>query len=53
MFMQHLLIYGSEIWGFMEDSSLETVELQYLKYILHVPITATNIAVRGELVHLI
>ena len=41
----------------MEDSSLEAVELHYLKHILHVPITATNIAVRGELgqlpIHLI
>ena len=41
---------------FMEDSSLEAVELHYLN-ILHVPLTASNIAVRGELgqlpIHLI
>ena len=44
-----ILSYESEIWGFMEDISLEAVELHYLKYILHVPLTETNIAVRGEL----
>ena len=37
--------------------SLEAVELHYLKHILHVPLTASNIAVRGELgqlpIHLI
>ena len=52
-----ILSYGAEIWGFMEDSSLEAVELHYLKHILHVPLTASNIAVRGELgqlpIHLI
>ena len=40
-----ILSYGSEILGFMEDSGLKAVELYYLKYILHVPMTATNIAV--------
>ena len=44
-----ILSYGAEILGFMEDSSLEAVELHYLKHILHVPLTASNIAVRGEL----
>ena len=52
-----ILSYGAEIWGFMEDSNLEAVELHYLKHILHVPLTASNIAVRGELgqlpIHLI
>ena len=52
-----ILSYGTEIWGFREDSSLEAVELHYLKHILHVPLTASNIAVRGELgqlpIHLI
>ena len=52
-----ILSYGAEIWGFMEDSSLEAVKLHYLKHILHVPLTASNIAVRGELgqlpIHLI
>ena len=52
-----ILSYGAEIWGFMEDSSLEAVELHYLKHILHVPLTESNIAVRGELgqlpIHLI
>ena len=27
-----ILSYGAEIWGFMEDSSLEAVELHYLKH---------------------
>ena len=44
-----ILSYGAKIWGFMEDSNLEAVELHYLKHILHVPLTASNIAVRGEL----
>ena len=52
-----ILSYSAEIWGFMEDSNLEAVELHYLKHILHVPLTASNIAVRGELgqllIHLI
>ena len=52
-----ILSYGAEIWGFMEDRNLVAVELHYLKHILHVPLTASNIAVRGELgqlpIHLI
>ena len=56
-YLTPILSYGAEIWGFMEDSSLEAVELHYLKHILHVPLTASNIAVRRELrqlpIHLI
>ncbi len=44
-----ILSYGCEIWGFAEDREMETTELRFLKYILHLPPSASNMAVRGEL----
>ena len=37
------------IWGFTENTDLEKVELRFLKAILHLPTSAPNMAVRGEL----
>ena len=44
-----VLCYGCEIWGFTKNEEIERIEMHYLKYILHLPKSATNIAVRGEL----
>ena len=44
-----ILCYGCEIWGFNNDRELELIELKYLKYILCLPLSTTNAAVRGEL----
>ena len=44
-----ILCYGCEIWGFTVKEEIERIEVQYLKYILHLPKNATNSAVRGEL----
>ena len=43
-----ILCYGCEIWDFSEKSDLEVVEMNFLKYVLHLPLNASNIAVRGE-----
>ena len=44
-----ILCYGCEIWGFTVKEEIERIEVQYLKYILHLPNNATNSAVHGEL----
>ena len=44
-----IMCYGSEIWGFQEDKSIEKVELWILKHMLHVLISTPTMAVRGEL----
>ena len=46
-----LLSYGCKIWGFYEDRDIERLEINYLKYVVHLlPIyNATATAVRGEL----
>ena len=41
-----LFCYGCEIWGFQNDYEIERVELNYMKYILHLP---ENFAVGGEI----
>ena len=38
-----------EIWGFTVKEEIERIEVQLLKYILHLPNNATNSAVHGEL----
>jgi hypothetical protein len=47
--LKPVMCYGSEVWGFNENKNLERVELRFLKYILHLPLSAPNMAVRGEL----
>ena len=32
-----ILCYGCEIWGFTVKEEIERIEVQYLKYILHLP----------------
>ena len=41
-----VLCYGCEIWRFTKH---EEIEMHYFKYILHLPKSAINITVRGEL----
>ena len=41
--------YAIEIWGFTVKEEIERTEVQYLKYILHLPNNAINSAVRVEL----
>ena len=36
-----ILCYGCEIWGFTVKEEIERIEVQYLKYILHLPNNAT------------
>ena len=40
--------YGCEIWGFTKNEKIERIEIHYLKCILHLPKSATNIAEHGE-----
>ena len=47
--LKPIMCYGCEIWGFTENTDLEKVELRFLKAILHLPTSAPNMAVRGEL----
>ena len=44
-----ILCYGCEIWSFTVKEEIERIEVQYLKYILHLPKNDTNSAVCGEL----
>ena len=43
------MCYGSEVWGFDNSPNVERIELKLLKFILHLPSSAPNTAVRGEL----
>ena len=46
---QNKEVYGCEIWGdFSEKSDLKVVEMNFLNYVLHLPLNASKIAVRGE-----
>ncbi len=44
-----ILCYGCEIWVFEENADLDRSEMRFLKYILHLPPSATSGAVCGEL----
>lgn len=44
-----VLSYGCELWGHVVDPEMEATEMHFLKYILNLPPSATNMAVRGEL----
>ena len=47
--LKPIMCYGSAVWGFTGDQHLERVELRFLKQILHLPASAPNMAVYGEL----
>ena len=36
-------------WGHVVDPELEATEIHFLKYILNLPLSATNMALHGEL----
>ena len=38
--LKPVMCYGSEIWGFTECKDLDRIELRFLKYILHLPLSA-------------
>ena len=40
-----IICYGCEILGFSERSDLEVVEMNFIMYVLHLPVNASNIAV--------
>ena len=44
-----VLSYGCELWGQALNPELEEIEIHFLKYILNLPQSATNMAVCGEL----
>ena len=44
-----VLSYGCELWGQAVNPELETIEIHFLKYMLNLPQSATNMAVCGEL----
>ena len=44
-----ILEYGCEIWGWMSCPELEKIHRQFCKFVLNVPISATNLGVYGEL----
>ena len=43
-----ILCHDCEIWSFTKKEEIERIELQYLKYFLHLPNNATNLAVHGK-----
>ena len=43
-----ILCYGCEIWGVI-DNELGSAEMNYLKFILHLPSKASNVATCGEI----
>ena len=47
--LKAVMCYGCEVWGFNENKHLDGIELRFLKYILHLPLSAPTTAVRGEL----
>jgi hypothetical protein len=44
-----ILTYGGEIWGFSNNSALESVNIKFYKYVLGVKKTTPNCMVYGEL----
>ena len=44
-----LLCYGSEVWGFNKDDTIERVHLQFLKKILRVKWNTGNSLIYSEL----
>ena len=45
----HVLLYGSEIWGFENIDIIERVHLHFCKLILHLKQSTPNFMVYGEL----
>ena len=43
-----ILLYGSEIWGCNTHKCIEMVHIKFLKYVLGLPLNASNAAVLGE-----
>ena len=48
-FVGSIIEYGCEIWGFTKSKELERIHLKFLKYILCVKSSTSNMAVYGEL----
>ena len=44
-----VLSCGCELWGHVVDPELEATEMHFVKYLLNLPPSATNMAVHGEL----
>ncbi len=47
--VEPILLYGSEIWGFVNIDIIEKVHLQFCKRILNVRSSTPNVMVYGEL----
>ena len=48
-FVGSILMYASEVWGFCKSKKLENIHTKFLKIILGVRKSSSNVAVYGEL----
>ena len=44
-----ILLYGSEVWGYEDCNVIETLHLEFCKYVMRVKKTTPNCIVYGEL----
>ena len=45
-----ILLYGADVWGYENNDILETLHLEFCKYILKVKNSTPNCIIYGELV---
>ena len=45
----HILLYGAEVWGYEKNDIVETLHLEFCKYIMKVKKCTPNCIVYGEL----
>jgi len=48
MLVRPILLYGSKIWGEKTNEQIESVQRRFCRYVLGLPLTATNAAKLGE-----
>ena len=48
VFVGSVLMYGTEMWGFTKETSIEKVHLKFCKKLLSVKLSASNAATYGE-----
>jgi len=48
MLVRLILLYGSKIWGEKSSEQIESVQRRFCRYVLGLPLTATNAAKLGE-----
>lgn len=48
-FVSSILSYSAEVWGYTRNKDIERIQLKFLKRILNVKLSSSNIAIYGEL----